>query len=210
MEIKGVITGDIIGSTSFAMAERAEMLDCIAKTLDEIGQAHTLRYEFFRGDGVQIVVDEATEALLVGVLLRAGLRRRKESWDIRLSVGVGKVEYMAGDVRVSDGEAFRLSGRELDKMGRSSLSVATPWREVNDEFAVSIAFADDVMCGWTSGQANAMYITLLKGVAKKDVAQLTGQTPQNVSRLLLLARLKPMRGLIERFRSVMATKTELS
>ena len=39
--------------------------------------------------------------------------------DVRLSIGIGMIEFLGGDVNVSDSEAFRLSGRALDQMDRA-------------------------------------------------------------------------------------------
>ena len=50
-----------------------------------------------------------------------------------------------------------------------------------------------------------MYYSLLKNLTKKEIASVMGQTSQNVSRLLILAKEKQIRNLINRFRTVITS-----
>lgn len=213
MSIKGVITGDIIESTSIPIEKRSELLVCMSSILDDIKLSYPICYEFFRGDSIQIVVDNPSDSLSVGILFRAGLRTQtgkdfSNIWDVRISIGIGKTEFLADSINISDGEAFRLSGRSLDNMGKSTLCLVTPWSEVNKEFDVTLPFVDDIICGWTTGQSCALYYTLLKNYTKKEVASVMGQTSQNVSRLLILAKEKQINNLINRFKTVITSKIQ--
>lgn len=212
MSIRGVITGDVINSTGLSVEQRKELLSALSAVADEIRAEHPLEYEFYRGDGIQIVVEDPADTLLVGVLLRAGLRGSCPEndgavWDVRLSLGVGGVEAPDESIAMSDGEAFRLSGRGLDSMGKATLRLSTPWKDVNDEFSVSLAFADDVVCGWTSNHARVVYRSLMTGLSQKDLALELGRSAQIVSRALILAKEKLMRNLLRRFAFVIASKT---
>lgn len=213
MNIKGVITGDVINSSSIPIEQRSDLLTFMSSILDDIKQVFSLHYEFFRGDSIQIIIENPSDALLVGLLFRAGLRGRtgkefSNIWDARISIGIGKTEYLANHISTSDGEAFRLSGRTLDNMNKATLCLTTPWVEVNDEFKVSLPFVDDIVCGWTVSQACALYHTFLKQSTKKEVATILGQSPQNISRLLILAKEKPIRNLIDRFKTVITSKIQ--
>ena len=213
MTIKAVITGDIVDSTSIPLGKRAGLLECMSSVLDDIKQSYSLCYEYFRGDSVQIVVDNPSDSLVVSILFRVGLRVKTEKelsmWcDVRLSIGIGMIEFLGDNVNVSDGEAFRLSGRALDQMGKSTLCFSTPWEEVSEEFGASLPFVDDIVSGLTTGQASALYYSLLKNFTKKEIASVMGQTSQNVSRLLILAKEKHIRNLINRFKTVITSKTK--
>ena len=201
----------MVDSTSIPMEKRAGLLECMSSVLDDIKQSYSLNYEYFRGDSVQIVVDNPSDSLVVCILFRVGLRARTEKKlsnvsDVRLSIGIGMTEFLGGSVNISDGEAFRLSGRALDQMGKSKLCLSTPWEEVNAEFDVSLPFADNIVSGLTTGQASAMYYSMLKNLTKKEIASVMGQTSQNVSRLLILAKEKQIQNLINRFSTVIVTK----
>ena len=182
----------------------------MSSVLDDIKQSYSVSYDYFRGDSIQIVVDNPSDSLVVSILFRVGLRGKTEKilsvmCDVRLSVGIGMTEFLGGNVNVSDGEAFRLSGRALDQMGKSTFCLSTPWEEINEEFGVSLPFVDDIVSGLTTGQASALYYSLLKNLTKKEIASVMGQTSQNVSRLLILAKEKQIRNLINRFRTVITS-----
>ena len=52
-----MITGDVVDSTSIPIEKRAGLLECMSSVLDDIKQSYSHSYEYFRGDSVQIVVD---------------------------------------------------------------------------------------------------------------------------------------------------------
>ena len=92
MSIKGVITGDIVDSTSIPIEKRTGLLECMSSVLDDIKQSYSISYDYFRGDSVQIVVDNPSDSLVVSILFRVGLRVKTEKelsilCDVRLSIG---------------------------------------------------------------------------------------------------------------------------
>jgi hypothetical protein len=94
MEIRGVITGDIIKSTTVKTEWRETLLNSIRSVADELALLTPLKLEFFRGDSFQVVVANPEEALKVAVLLRAGLKSKtpqesKNLWDARIALGIG-------------------------------------------------------------------------------------------------------------------------
>lgn len=146
--MKGIIAGDIIHSTAIPTGFRNQLLSAIESIIDELQVLTPCKYEIFRGDSFQIMVERPEMTMYIAVLVRAGLKSRtpkecKRLWDARLAAGIGDVTYEADKLVVSDGEAFHLSGREFDELGKRNLSVKTRWEEVNDELFVSTAFAND-------------------------------------------------------------------
>ena len=59
MSIKGVITGDIVDSTSIPIEKRAGLLECMSSVLDDIKQSYSLNYE--------LKFPTPTEAAVVGI-----------------------------------------------------------------------------------------------------------------------------------------------
>lgn len=209
--IRGVITGDVINSTSIPIEQRQMLLDAISSTMDKIKRDVPLEYELFRGDSIQVVVANPEKTLLVGILLRAGVKSMtpKDSdiyWDIRTSIGIGEVEFQADSIRISDGEAFRISGRGLDAMDKTTLIAKTPWQDVNEELDVTIPFVDDIVCCWTSSQARVVFPALLKHYTRKEIAIILGQSAQNVSKLLITAKEKLIRNSTDRFSKIINSK----
>lgn len=87
-------------------------------------------------------------------------------------------------------------------MGKQRLAVKTPWQDVNDELALSTAFIDDIINGWSSKQAGMIYLALRQDTPKKDIAKLIGTSVQNVRNVLSSAKESLVRKYIERYRDI--------
>lgn len=202
--IQAVLTGDIIDSSLLTLKQRKHVLEQIERILQELAQAFAMKYELFRGDSFQIVMEECASALRVALLLRAKLRALKmpdssQVVDARLSVGLGQVEYPHEQVVISDGEAFRLSGRAFEELGKRTLVVLTPWRQLNEELALSTAFVDEIIMKWSSAQAEVMGLRLNSEHTQKELAEQLERSPQTISRLLQSADEKNISAYIKRF-----------
>lgn len=209
--IKGVITGDIVGSTSIKTEHRANLLNCLNTMREELQCVSPFKMELFRGDSFQLLIDDPAAALKVALLLRAGLIHRtpdKENgmWDARISLGIGQVQFIADSIVTSDGEAFQYSGRQLDTLNkmRQRIAIKTPWNDVNEELEVSTAFVDDIIKGWSSKQAGMIYLSLKTDMPKKNVAELIGTSVQNVRNVLSSAREPLIRKYIERYNTLIS------
>ncbi len=211
MDIKGVITGDIVSSTAVKLEWRKKLVDAMQNVVDELSISTFLKIEFYRGDSFQIIVDDPKEALKVGILLRAGLKGRtpqgsKNSWDARMALGIGEIAYTSDKIVMSDGEAFHFSGWELDEIGKRRLIIRTRWEDLNEELRVSTAFADDVITGWSVTQAQVIYQTLLYQTSQKDIALKLNKTAQNISKLLNAAKGGLILTYLERYSVLIANK----
>ena len=213
MSIRGVITADIIDSTQIPLKERQELIESIMEVMDELKKSIELEYELYRGDSIQVVVERPEKALLAAIAMRAGVKSRTPQgdsvlWDMRTSIGIGETEFISENIAVSDGEAFRFSGRGLDKIGKSTISVLTPWDDVNKEFSVSVPFADEIVRGWNENQAAQVFLSLIHDKSRKDIADQMGISAQAVSKTLISAKEKLIRNLISRFETVITGKTD--
>ncbi|WP_304296188.1 hypothetical protein [Porphyromonas gulae] len=215
MKVKGVITGDIVSSSSIELEWRDRLLFSLQQLTEDLKLVSDLEIEFFRGDSFQLLVQEPEKTLLVAVLLRAGLISRtpsesKKPWDARLAIGIGEVNFLKDSIVVSDGEAFRLSGRDMDDIKKKKLSLRTRWEDINSEFKVSTAFADDIISKWTQAQAEVIYLSLLHNYAQKDIATRISKSPQTVSKLLGHAKENLIRDYLERYRQLILKRKETS
>ncbi len=203
-KIKGVITGDIIESSAIQIKYRDFLLESIRRIADELNVIEPLKIEFFRGDSFQMVINNPENAMLIAILLRAGLKSHTpkecpKPWDARLSLGIGSISYHADNIVLSDGEAFQYSGRELDEIGKRRLIVKTRWSDVNDELQVSTAFADDVISSWSASQSQAAYQVLLYNTAQKEIANKLQKSAQNISKLLGAAKVNLVQMFLDRY-----------
>ena len=143
--------------------------------------------------------------------LRAGLKSRipkgsKQNWDARIAVGIGEMEFISDSILVSDGEAFRLSGREFDELGKRNLAIRTRWDDANEELKISTAFADDIITNWTSSQSLVIYMSLAYQMTQKEIADKLGQSSQNISKLSNVAKEKLIRTYINRCTQIIMNK----
>ena len=209
--MNGIITGDIIDSTSIPIEHRKDLLTAISVISEELQVFSPLKCEIYRGDSFQIVVNRPEMAMLIAILLRAGLKSRipkgsKQNWDARIAVGIGEMEFISDSILVSDGEAFRLSGREFDELGTRNLAIRTRWDDANEELKISTAFADDIITNWTSSQSLVIYMSLAYQMTQKEIADKLGQSSQNISKLSNVAKEKLIRTYINRCTQIIMNK----
>lgn len=209
MEIKGIITGDIVNSSNIKGEDRNKLLSIINGLVVELKSISLLKVEIYRGDSFQIYVDNPSQALKIAILIRAKLRSYDDKkWDTRLAVGIGCVDFESENVVTSDGEAYLNSGREFDKLGKKRLGVCTPWSDFNKELLVSTAFADNIISKWTSKQSKAVFLLISKDITQKQLAEEMNTKPQNISQTLLKANESLFVAYIKRYESVINNTTK--
>ena len=151
--VKGIITGDIVDSTHIPTEFKEEIQKVLKAVVDDFTPSVSLSYEMYRGDSFQFVVDKAEHALSVAIAIRTALKahtpKTLEQWDARIAIGIGTVSFNSSSILTSDGEAFQLSGREFDCLGKRRLSIVTPWSDINEELKLSTLFADAIISKWT-------------------------------------------------------------
>lgn len=204
MTIGAIITGDIVDSTKMAAEERNSML-LMLQSLPELLSTFTkIELEIFRGDSFQIRVLDPIDSLKVALAIRAHIRSFKfaehnRQWDARMALGIGTMEYDTGTLAMSDGEAYRASGRGLDAIGKRHLTIETPWEEVNKELRVSTAFADDIVSRWTQSQSRVMFQSLTTSLNHTEIGNKLGITRQMVDKALRAGKEDLMKLYINRF-----------
>ncbi len=208
-EVKGIITGDIVNSSAIKGEEKIALIAEIERIGLKLSELVPLKIELFRGDSFQIQTDDPTEAIRLAILFRTALKSASPSeheWDARVSVGIGSVDFVSEQIVVSDGEAFQLSGRGLDSIGKRRLAVATPWADVNGELSLTTAFADDIITGWSVNQARISYLKLSTGDTQKEIAREENITAQNVSKILVASRVSLITDYISRSEFIIKQK----
>jgi hypothetical protein len=174
-----VVTGDIIDSSS--IEGKDQLNNELKKSFKLIekkfkSKTFTPSFNIFRGDSFQGVLANPENALRVGLLIRTTLKKSRDgdenlNWDTRISIGVGKVDYLPENISEGDGAAYRNSGPVLDKLkGNFKLAITTPSDTINQELETSCALADAVMNKWTPAQAEIVY-RLLQNTTQKEIGE---------------------------------------
>lgn len=209
--MKGVITGDVVGSTK--INDFGKLPKLINDLITEISLCCTkCKVEISRGDSFQVLVEDPKQALLVALLIRAGFRKSSidlgnKDLDVRLSVGIGEVSYMDEKIGQSNGEAFILSGHGFDNLTNTQrLSVQTFSDSINSELKVETAFIDYIVSNWTHLHGEIMYQSLLTDSTQCELAKKLGTSQQNICKRLRCAKEKLVRLYLNRFSSLIIDK----
>jgi hypothetical protein len=181
-----VLTGDIIASS------RSEpgVLDHALKTLSDAAdhfehgssEDRPPRFTRYRGDGWQMVISDPRRALRGALFLRARLRASGPGLETRISIGIGRVETLGTD-NLSDatGAAFLVSGRALDRMGRSH-TMAIDGEGVTPLHRAIVILAAERSRRWSREQAEAIALALDGTTATQaDIAEILSISTQAVN-----------------------------
>lgn len=202
MSTCAVLTGDLVGSSRLpddSLQNARAAVIAAAETLPTWTEGLLgSKPEFFRGDSWQLLLMHPGYFLRAAVAIRARLRAGDDSWDTRISVGIGRVTRVDKTrTSLSSGEAFLLSGQALDRMTPGSkLAVSTPkidaskahraWPMLDPVAQLCSAIVDD----WTSKQAEVAALAINPETpTQAEIADRLGITQQAVSKALTAAKL---------------------
>lgn len=164
MDLKAVITGDIINSTSIELAEREKLLKKLIKFLRDLDNEFGVISETFRGDSFQCLVDNPAISLKIALLQKTFILSldKGKNYDARIAIGIGKVDKISEKLIISNGEAFVLSGQLLDSMKKSKLSLAIITKDSNnDELKTESILLDAIISKTTALQCKVINQKLL-------------------------------------------------
>lgn len=212
MRTTAIITGDIVDSTKLNLAERDIMINALQAIPEILSPFVKISMEIFRGDSFQVQIPKTEIAAKAAIAIRAWLRSQvelsgREPLDARLAIGIGGTDYESESLSMSDGEAFRLSGRLLDKMQKARLAVATPWPPVNEELRLSTAFVDDIISSWTQNQSKIMLLRLQTSKSHIELSQTLEISRQMVDKSLKSSKEELIESYIDRFEKIIIEHT---
>lgn len=197
----------MVRSESIGLDKRDDLIKALRCAIEELQHQSPMKMEIYRGDSFQIIVDNPAKSLRIASMIRAYLigdapKDEKNGWDARISIGIGTIEYNGESIVVSDGEAFRLSGRGLDNIEKNRLAITTCWEDVNDEVDASIGFVDNLITNLSRNQASLLYLAVAKELPQVEIAGRTGKSQQNISKTLNAAKEPLLSRYLNRFESL--------
>jgi hypothetical protein len=115
-------------------------------------------WEIYRGDSFQVEISKPEATLLAALKIKAAIKQIK-GLDVRLAIGIGNKDFEAGKVTENSGTAYIFSGEEFEGM-KQSISIKTPWTEINSEVNVYIGLCLIAINSWTAEAAKTMETVL--------------------------------------------------
>ncbi|KAF1073434.1 SatD family protein [Methanogenium sp. MK-MG] len=207
--VYAVLTGDLVNYSQLEDSDRSDYVNCLREILNSLEEKNLI-FDIFRGDSFQAVLPSSREALTAALIIRSYIvsrtlsSKKKIRPDVRIAIGVGSIDtYNEQNISSSDGEAFRNSGPELDRMDkkRQRVTIKTNWPVVNGELKTECFLLDAITSKWTASQAEAVYYTL-SGKNQIETATILHIAQGNVSSKLSSANFDAVRVMIDRYKQL--------
>jgi hypothetical protein len=196
--IYGVLTGDVVNSTSIPAFKAERLLKELA------GELTPYVVSFYRGDSFQVFIEDPKKSLRTALICRALAISMTEPGavrsDVRVSVGIGKVQLPVQMPDIARGEAFMLSGRGLDKIEGTEqrISIYSSHEIADIGFDIMANYIDSIFNKMTSKQA-VVLLDLLKGQNQQDVALKLDRSKSTISQLVSAGRWPEVEKLLQQF-----------
>jgi hypothetical protein len=207
MEIKAIITGDLVASSHYPQATK----DFILKKIKDLFEAFNGKMEVYRGDSFQGFLEYPEEALDLALKVRIMLKLIKSatkntSLDCRIAIGIGAIDHLPDKIMEGDGPAYRNSGPFLDKMRKEDRMIfMTPWEEINLELNTENKLAEAIIGRWTYSQAEVINIALT-GKSQIKIAKELKISQSAVNQRLKAASWDAVNVFRGRFRQLLSTR----
>ena len=203
-----VAAGELAPGSRVSDAQFSKIPDLIRASFQAVNRLvpkeGKLKYEIIRMDEFLTMSESPAHSMRSIIMLFSAFRflsykELSERLDLRICEGIGPVEYAQDHLRESDGTAFRSSSDGMAKMKRNQrLSILTPEKALNAEFALSCSFMDILIHDWSDEQAEAMFLNLT-GKNQMEISQLLGISQPAVNRRLKAAHCETINKFIKRF-----------
>jgi hypothetical protein len=203
-----VATGELAPGSRVSDAQFSKIPDLIRASFQAVNRLvpkeGKLKYEIIRMDEFLTMSESPEHSMRSIMMLFSAFRflsykELSERLDLRICEGIGPVEYAQDHLRESDGTAFRSSSNGMAMLKRNQrLSIITPDKALNAEFALSCSFMDILIHDWSDEQAEAMFLNLT-GKNQMEISQLLGISQPAVNRRLKAAHCETINKFIKRF-----------
>ncbi len=158
-----------------------------------------LKPRFYRGDSFQLAVKPVV-ALLIVLKFRMEVRRKSETSDLRVSIGIGDADIWNENVLLADGSAFERSGKNLDELKKKELNiiVVTGNKELDRELETYCYLADSLLKNLSSTQADVLYYKLNR-MSQDQIGEILRISQPSVSKTLKASKWKVIKIFLERY-----------
>ncbi len=174
-----ILTGDVIKSRQ---SLSKKWLTLLKDALNQSGVSPK-DWEIYRGDSFQLEIKDPAESLLKAIHIKAALKTMK-NMDVRMSIGIGKVNYRAAKITESNGEAFINSGERFEtlKKEKRTLAIKSPWESFDTEMNMAIRLASIAMDNWSMASAELVKLSIEENkISQQEIGIKLGIAQSTVS-----------------------------
>ncbi len=206
-----VITADLIDSSNYAEALTTKVISALKKEFLYFKKQFKAEFKIYRGDSLQGVLPDPEHALLATLILKTAVLKqpaeKKIRADLRLSIGIGEVDFKAKNLEESNGPAFHFSGRTLDgmKSNNPKIAITTANKNLNSEFEASLALLDEITARWSIASAEVVYF-LLYEKKEIEIAKELGISQSAVNQRKKAAGWEAVTKLLQRYKSIISKR----
>lgn len=150
-----LITGDLVNS---ARVSSKKWMPVLQRFLNKQGRSPGT-WEIFRGDSFQFKCKP--EVAFRKFLILKSIIKQLPGLDVRVSIGIGEIDYQAPRISGSNGSAFVRSGRTFDKMKEKQyLAFCTGDEKLDKTLNLFARFASLIMDNWSITTAGTAQVLL--------------------------------------------------
>jgi hypothetical protein len=218
--MNAVITGDLVHFTELVKEDKLQLLNDINASLKQWAKDYDMEYEFYRGDSFQCFLEHPHESLRLALIIKAYIKSLNNleegsvyrpatgkrtvlftlmEFDSRISLGIADNNFRSESLATSNGDAFVLSGRNLDhlKDTKYKIGIATNDRNAR-ELETGGVLIDHIISRATALQCEVIYLKLL-GYNETDISKQLNVNQSAVNQRSTAAGWNAIHTFVERF-----------
>lgn len=171
-----ILTGDVVNSREVPPEAWMALLREALSFLGTEGKD----WEIYRGDSFQIKSTVET-ALHAALLIKATVKQSKDV-DVRLGIGLGKMNYDAQHLTASNGTAFIRSGNCFDGLKKNTLALESGHTDFDWAMNLMLELGGLTADRWTEKSATLIKTALqYENMNQNELAKLLKKTQGTVS-----------------------------
>jgi len=174
-----IITGDIVNSRSVTVEKWLPVLE---SALSKFGTKEK-DWEIFRGDSFQL--ETAPENVIKVAIYLKTVIKTIDLLDLRIGIGIGEKNFVAGTVKESNGEAFVFSGEAFEGLKKRSFSLKTHSEKTDRQINLIFDLLMIIIGKWNVNTAKTVCVTLdFPDLTQMELAEKINKKQSQISREL--------------------------
>lgn len=181
--MNAVITGDLVHFTELVKEDKLQLLNDINSGLKQWAKDYDMEYEFYRGDSFQCFLEHPHFSLRLALIIKAYIKSLNNleegsvyrpatgkrtvlftlmEFDSRISLGIADNNFRSESLATSNGDAFILSGHNLDRLKETRYKIGIATNDQNArELQTGAVLIDHIISRATAFQSEVIYLKLL-------------------------------------------------